>query len=102
MKRDYNNRMKSQSNGEKLLSGSEWYEAQAYRGKCISVLGSTQSAYALCSNQPGTRKMYQTQKCKSSNMALSECEFMTRLVGLGSYYTVGRTVQQEKHSGESL
>ncbi|KAL9555728.1 hypothetical protein MBANPS3_002225 [Mucor bainieri] len=41
LKRDYNNRMKSQSNGEHLLSGTEWYEAQAYRainqalGRCI-------------------------------------------------------------------
>ncbi|KAL0140560.1 hypothetical protein V8B55DRAFT_1447814 [Mucor lusitanicus] len=32
LKRDYNNRMKLQSNGENLLSGTEWYEAQAYRG----------------------------------------------------------------------
>ncbi|KAL9550370.1 hypothetical protein PS6_005585 [Mucor atramentarius] len=41
LKRDYNNRMKSQSNGGELLSGTEWYEAQAYRainqalGRCI-------------------------------------------------------------------
>jgi hypothetical protein len=33
LKKDYNNRMKSQFGGKDLLSGQEWYEAQAYRGK---------------------------------------------------------------------
>ncbi|CEP10455.1 hypothetical protein [Parasitella parasitica] len=41
LKRDYNNRMKSQPGSKELLSGHEWYEAQAYRainqalGRCI-------------------------------------------------------------------